>query len=93
MAFVYFPNTKCRKSYQYNNYIQDVPDAFEVLKLVNTQLQDLFYNVVEDKDTEDYLTSNNEEIPSADIPEELYGSDLPGWDGTTSGREFYHQPG
>lgn len=44
---------------------------------MNMQFQDLFYNIVEDEDTEDDLTGHNEEIPSADIPEELHCPDLP----------------
>ncbi|KAF2979651.1 hypothetical protein EK904_003006 [Melospiza melodia maxima] len=53
--------------HQNDNHIQNVPDAGEVLKLVDTELQSLFHHIVEDEDTEYNFTGNNEEVPCADI--------------------------
>lgn len=80
----------CKHPHQNDNHIQDVPDAGEVLKLVDTQLQNLLHHIVEDEDTEDNFTGNNEEVPCTDISYKLDCPDLPGGDGTTSGWKLNH---
>lgn len=36
-------------SYHYDNDVQYVPDAFEIGKLVNTQLKNFLHNIIEDE--------------------------------------------
>jgi hypothetical protein len=55
------------------------------------ELQYLLHHVVEDEHTEDDFTANNEEVPVADIADQLHRADLPGWDGTSCSRELHHQ--
>lgn len=50
-----------------NNDIQYVPDAVKVGELVNTQLQDLLYHIIQDKNAEDHLAAEDEIIPCRDV--------------------------
>ena len=90
LSAIALPQKVGKDPYQNDNHIQDVPDAGEVLKLVDTQLQNLLHHVVEDEDTEDNFTGNNEEVPCADISYKLDCPDLPGGNGTTSGWKLNH---
>lgn len=80
----------CKHPHQNDNHIQDVPYAGKVLKPVDTQLQNLLHHIVEDEDTENNFTGNNEKIPCADISYKLDCPDLPGGNGTTSGGKLNH---
>lgn len=85
------PNSKISVPHQDDHQIQNVPDAAEVMKPVDVELQDLLYHVVEDEDTEDDLTANDKEVPVADIVDQLHCSYLPGWDDTSCSWKLHHQ--
>lgn len=61
------------------------------MKPVDVELQDLLYHIVDDEDAEDDFTANDEEVPVADIADQLNCADLPGWDSTSCGWKLYHQ--
>lgn len=57
-----------------------------------TQLKNLLHNIVEDEQTEDHLTAEDEEIPRGDISYQFDRSYLVGGDCSTSRWEFNYQP-
>lgn len=86
----------CTKSkislpHQNDHQVQNIPDAAEVAKSVDVELQDLLHHIVEDEDAEDDLTANDKEVPVADIVNQLNCADLPGWDGTSCSWKLHHQ--
>ena len=62
------------------------------MKPVDVKLQDLLYHIVEDEDAEDDLTANDEEVPVADIADQLNCANLPRWDGTSCSWKLHPQP-
>lgn len=76
---------------QDDHQVQNIPDAAEVAKPVDAQLQDLLHHVVEDEDAEDDLTANDKEVPGAHVADQLNRADLPGWDGTSGSWKLHHQ--
>ena len=49
--------------------------------------------VVEDEEDEDALAGEHKVVPDRHITDQLDGTEGPGWDGATSGRELNEQPG
>lgn len=81
---------KC--SYQNDNNVQYVPDAFEVGELMYAKLKNLLHDVVKDVYTENHLASQDEVVPGGDVAKQFDCSDLVGWDRSTSRWEFNYQP-
>lgn len=77
--------------YQDDHQVQNVPDAAEVVKPMQVDFQDFLHHIVEDEDTEDDLTTRDEEVPVIHIADQLNCVDLPGRDGPSCGWELYHQ--
>lgn len=57
-----------------------------------TQLKNLLHNIVEDEQTEDHLTAEDEVIPIGDISDQFDRSYLVGRDCSTGRWEFNYQP-
>lgn len=79
-------------SHQYYNNIQYVPDAFEIGELVYSQLQNLLHDIVEDEQTENHLTTDDEVIPVGDVANQFHCSYLVGRDRSTGRWKFNQQP-
>lgn len=78
--------------HQYYNNVQYVPDAFEVRKLVYSQLKNLLYNIIEDEQAEDTLAAEDEVIPVVDISDQFHCPYLVGRNSPTRSWEFNQQP-
>lgn len=60
-------------------------------RFVYSDFQNFLHNVVDYKDTEDYLTAHDEVIPVGNITDQPYSTNLIGCNRPTSSWKFNHQ--
>ena len=70
--------------------IQAVPQVFEVVQAVQTNLQSLLYNIVEHEEAEGHFTQPNKAVPAGRVANQTHSLELPGGDGAPCGWELNH---
>lgn len=59
-------------------------------QFVDSEFQNLLHSVIEYEDAEQDLAADDEEIPRGDVTNQLYSTDLVGWNRSTGSWKFNH---
>lgn len=79
------------QQYRYYENIQAVPQAFEVAKTVEADLQHLLHHVVQHEEAEDDLTHPHKVVPAGHIAHQAHSLELPWGHSTPCGWKLHQQ--